>query len=43
MGLSQQTLAGLLGMDDGTLRRLEQGRLPSTRRIRDAIETWLSE
>jgi transcriptional regulator with XRE-family HTH domain len=43
MGLSQQTLAGLLGMDDGTLRRLEQGRLPSTRRIRDAIEKWLSE
>ena len=43
LGLSQQALAGLLGIDEGTLRRLEQGRLPSTRRIRDAIERWLSE
>ena len=43
MGLSQKTLANGLGIDEGTLRRLEQGRLPSTRRIRDAIEKWLSE
>jgi transcriptional regulator with XRE-family HTH domain len=35
LGLSQQALAGLMGIDEGTLRGLERGRPPSTRRIRD--------
>jgi transcriptional regulator with XRE-family HTH domain len=43
LGISQQALAGLLGIDEGTLRGLERGRLPSTRRICDAIERWLAE
>jgi len=43
LGLSQKALAGVLGIDEGTLRGLERGRLPSTRRIRDAIAKWLSE
>jgi transcriptional regulator with XRE-family HTH domain len=42
-GLSQQALAEQLGVDDSTIRAIEQGTRPKRRRVLRAVEAFLGE
>jgi transcriptional regulator with XRE-family HTH domain len=41
LGLSQQALAKVLGMNECSVQYIERGRRPGSRKFRDRIEEWL--
>ena len=41
LGLSQEALAKVLGMNERTVQYIERGRRPGSRKLRDRIEEWL--
>jgi transcriptional regulator with XRE-family HTH domain len=43
IGLSQRALAGVLGIDEGTLRGLERDKARVTRRVLEVIQRWLTD